>query len=107
VIHGVVLAVLLAYRFLSGSGLSKFLNTVSPKRLSDAGKGVSAMLRSIFVILAGMVFFACLESGANAAVLKIGDTAPKIEGSEWINSRPLGMDDLSGRVVLVEFWTYG
>jgi hypothetical protein len=33
--------------------------------------------------------------------------APEISGAPWLNSRPLTRNDLKGRVVLVEFWTYG
>lgn len=34
-------------------------------------------------------------------------TAPKIiAGGAWINSKPLTMDALRGKVVLVDFWTY-
>lgn len=36
-----------------------------------------------------------------------GRMAPKITGAEWLNSKPLTTADLKGRVVLVEFWTYG
>jgi hypothetical protein len=36
-----------------------------------------------------------------------GQTAPEITGGPWINSAPLTLDGLRGRVVLVEFWTYG
>lgn len=36
-----------------------------------------------------------------------GKMAPKITGAEWLNSKPLTIADLKGRVVLVEFWTYG
>lgn len=36
-----------------------------------------------------------------------GITAPDIAGENWINSKPLTIGDLKGRVVLVEFWTYG
>lgn len=37
-----------------------------------------------------------------------GDTAPEFTGLEnWINSGPLTMNDLKGRVALVDFWTFG
>ena len=26
---------------------------------------------------------------------------------EWINSRPLSLADLRGKLVLLDFWTYG
>ena len=32
--------------------------------------------------------------------------APEISGGVWINSEPLKLKDLRGRVVLVEFWTF-
>src|SRR5258706_1836169 len=35
-----------------------------------------------------------------------GPRAPALRGSDWLNSRPLGADDLAGKVVLVEFWTF-
>ncbi len=38
---------------------------------------------------------------------QIGQPAPEITGGPWINSGPLSMGKLRGRVVLVEFWTYG
>ena len=37
----------------------------------------------------------------------IGCAAPDVTGGPWINSRPLTLAALRGRVVLVEFWTYG
>ena len=33
--------------------------------------------------------------------------APGIAAGDWINSEPLRLDDLRGRVVMVEFWTFG
>ena len=36
-----------------------------------------------------------------------GERAPEIIGDSWVNSPPLSMEGLGGRVVLVEFWTYG
>ena len=33
-------------------------------------------------------------------------TAPELAGGEWINSEPLTLTKLRGRVVLIEFWTF-
>ncbi len=44
---------------------------------------------------------------ASGAALRLGQPAPELAGAAWINSRPLTTADLRGRVVLVEFWTYG
>ena len=38
---------------------------------------------------------------------QVGQAAPEVTGGPWINSAPLSMEGLRGRVVLVEFWTYG
>jgi len=38
---------------------------------------------------------------------KVGQAAPEITGGPWINSEPLSLAGLRGRVVVVEFWTYG
>jgi thiol-disulfide isomerase/thioredoxin len=32
--------------------------------------------------------------------------APEISGGHWINSEPLTLKSLHGRVVLIEFWTF-
>jgi hypothetical protein len=39
--------------------------------------------------------------------IRVGQPAPEIAGGPWINSAPLTLGGLRGRVVLVEFWTYG
>ncbi len=42
------------------------------------------------------------EPGGN-----VGNRAPEFEGiSDWINSEPLTMEELRGKVVLIDFWTY-
>ncbi|MDA1035361.1 MAG: redoxin domain-containing protein, partial [Chloroflexi bacterium] len=37
----------------------------------------------------------------------VGNLAPEFAGiSHWINSEPLRMEELRGKVVLIDFWTY-
>jgi hypothetical protein len=38
---------------------------------------------------------------------RTGAPAPDLAGGPWINSEPLTLGALRGRVVAVEFWTYG
>jgi len=37
----------------------------------------------------------------------VGKKAPDIASATWLNSGPLRMTDLRGKVVMVEFWTFG
>jgi hypothetical protein len=49
-----------------------------------------------------------LVSGSPAGqVLRAGMPAPDVSGEHWINSGPLTTAGLRGKVVLVEFWTFG
>ena len=58
----------------------------------------------------GMVL--ALACGAASAVVgttggRVGNRAPEFQGIvNWINSEPLTMEQLRGKVVLVDFWTY-
>jgi hypothetical protein len=61
------------------------------------------LLLAIFLL--PLLVIASLD--ASRGTLQVDDVAPKISGSEWINSPPLTSKDLAGHVVLVEFWTYG
>ncbi len=45
--------------------------------------------------------------GAQGRGAALDVPAPAISGGPWINSAPLTPDALRGRVVFVEFWTYG
>ncbi len=45
------------------------------------------------------------QSSAEARL--IGQPAPEIQNKVWINSPALKMADLRGKVILLQFWTYG
>jgi thiol-disulfide isomerase/thioredoxin len=51
---------------------------------------------------------AARDRTAPFAVAAVQGTAPNFAGiSHWFNSAPLNIADLRGKVVLVDFWTYG
>ncbi|PYN79791.1 MAG: hypothetical protein DMD96_15875 [Candidatus Rokuibacteriota bacterium] len=59
-----------------------------------------------------LFLLACLAVGltvgpATGQALRLGAPAPEVAGKRWINSDPLTTQGMRGRVVLVEFWTYG
>ncbi|MEX2223834.1 MAG: hypothetical protein WEG40_18750 [Candidatus Rokuibacteriota bacterium] len=62
------------------------------------------------LILCAGVLLAMTDAGPGEAagrLMAVGQAAPEITGGPWINSEPLSLASLRGRVVLVEFWTYG
>ena len=61
-----------------------------------AAVGVGSTLAVLALPLAGQ-----------ALSLRVGQPAPEVTGGPWINSEPLTMEKLRGRVVAVEFWTFG
>lgn len=71
-------------------------------------------IRSRWIICAGLALAWCLglsgcSQGASAVVTSSADQrrAPEFAGIDaWVNSEPLTMASLRGKVVLVEFWTY-
>jgi hypothetical protein len=60
-------------------------------------------------LLAGLALVVALGAAIVAAQggAALDRPAPEIAGGPWINSQPLALPALRGRVVLVEFWTYG
>jgi hypothetical protein len=48
-----------------------------------------------------------IPPAGQAVATRVGQPAPEITGGPWINSEPLTMEKLRGRVVAVEFWTFG
>ena len=55
---------------------------------------------TILGMIASIFYFVSLSSAKNIP-------APEIISPTWINSEPLKMEELRGKVVMVEFWTFG
>ncbi len=59
-------------------------------------------------VLLGLLIFGPGPSSGEAFVSPLQDRpAPELTSTTWINSNPLKLQDLRGKVVLLEFWTYG
>ena len=72
--------------------------------------GAAALIASCFAIGATPSVGAEAPRGLNApfAVAAAQATAPNFVGiTNWLNSPPLDIASLRGKVVLVDFWTYG
>jgi hypothetical protein len=63
--------------------------------------------RVVWLSIALLVGFGLAIGTAGAQGLRLGAPAPDVAGERWVNSDPLTTQGLRGRVVLVEFWTYG
>lgn len=63
---------------------------------------MTMLLRSFTVIIFCMLLIHFEEAAAF-----VGQQAPEIISPVWINSDPQSLRDLRGKVVLVEFWTFG
>jgi hypothetical protein len=83
--------------------------------LTTGGRGrgiVKFMISSRRSIVASVVAGLALVVGVALTVGAQGGAsldrpAPEISGGPWINGQALGPAALRGRVVFVEFWTYG
>ena len=65
---------------------------------------LTLVLVAVVVVSAGVI----APSGeAESGGPRLGRPAPEITGAPWINSEALSLRKLRGRVVYVEFWTYG
>jgi thiol-disulfide isomerase/thioredoxin len=58
-------------------------------------------------VVASRRWFARIHPSAAAAQLPVEGELPALDGAtDWLNSPPLEATELSGKVVLVDFWTY-
>ncbi len=58
----------------------------------------------LLLILVSSLIWMGFGSFAHA---RLGTEAPEITNPVWLNSEPLRLADLRGKVVMVEFWTFG
>jgi hypothetical protein len=63
--------------------------------------------RFAFALLLATAGLFLVPALGRAVSVRVGDRAPEITGEHWINSAPLTLAGLRGRVVLIEFWTFG
>ena len=63
-------------------------------------------MRHKIVTAIGMIFTLLVLTWA-VANAGVGMTAPDIASQTWLNSGPIRLSDLKGKVVMVEFWTFG
>jgi thiol-disulfide isomerase/thioredoxin len=62
----------------------------------------------VALCLTGVASPALSGEVAPYTIAAMQDTAPNFAGiSNWFNSAPLNIADLRGKVVLIDFWTYG
>ena len=70
----------------------------------------TTMIRLVLALSVGVLLAAApwlAGAPVSAQPPRSGASAPEIDGTSWINSARLTLAALRGRVVLVEFWTYG
>ncbi len=76
------------------------------------GMNVYVLVFGIIVVIVAIAAASTLVFNKNLASVSLSNLnnyglAPNITGvSQWINSQPLTMQGLKGKVVLVDFWTY-
>jgi len=55
----------------------------------------------------GLIGIICGITVIRSAQAFVGENAPEITSPTWINSAPQSLIALRGKVILVEFWTFG
>src|SRR5271170_3367296 len=63
-------------------------------------------MKHAFIALVALIFGAGAVAHAAADSAPSGPLAALLSSRQWLNTQPLRAEDLRGKVVLVNFWTY-
>jgi len=104
-IYAGVLALLLGVRLVDWARRAAKRRWAAGPASESARAAPRRVLVLSIALFIGLTAWTAWPAGGQA--LRRGQPAPDIAGAPWINSPPLTTSGLKGRVVLVEFWTYG
>ncbi|RZT09652.1 Cytochrome c biogenesis protein CcdA [Duganella sp. CF402] len=83
----------------------KLIDTLTPRQQPEAPAGGAMMSRT--AMAAGPAMMARRAMAQAADTLPVEGKLPSLDGAvQWLNSAPLTAEQLKGKVVLVDFWTY-
>src|SRR5262249_51028248 len=86
---------------------TSFLTRLSLQNTASLEQSLLDKLKPAPSDSAGPSMMMKVKHTAQDAALPVEGTFPSLSGAEsWLNSRPLTADQLKGKVVLVDFWTY-
>jgi hypothetical protein len=87
----------------------KVIEDTRVRRVHTAGrmKNDTMRRRASFLLVVLLAAAGFVAGPVASQALRLGAAAPDVTGERWINSEPLTTPNLRGRVVLVEFWTFG
>src|SRR6266550_284728 len=85
------------------------MDLMDSRRNMLIGIVVGVVIVSALVYVTGLTKQVLSPFRASSSTYKSSEaaTSPDLASGDWINSEPLKLKDLRGRVVLIEFWTFG
>ena len=101
---------LLAFSACGTSDTTDVIQPVETVKVADDPAGETVPAKEVAVVEPALVKDLSQDSKPPSPLQiggLVGNEAPEFQGiSNWINSEPLTMEDLRGKVVLIDFWTY-
>lgn len=107
--RGLGAAVLLAIAAIALGLDTGFLTNVSVGSTTILEQGLLDKLRppGNVAMTGGPSMMMRAKPAGQGEELPVEDLVPSLSGAQdWLNSKPLTLDELTGKVVLVDFWTY-